>query len=145
VCHVDPGNCHCRNISFTLTWDPDPAEIPVRACTCSFCTKHGNVWTSNPKGALRIAIAQREQVGRYTFETRTAEFLVCSRCGIVPVAASRIDGNVYAVVNANTFAGIDPSLLRRSSVSFDGEAETSRLDRRKRNWIADVGYIHDSA
>jgi len=95
------GNCHCRNISFTLTWDPEPTEIPVRACTCSFCTKHGNVWTSNPQGALRIAIAQPELVCRYTFETRTAEFLVCSRCGIVPVATSRIDGNVYAVVNIN--------------------------------------------
>ncbi len=139
------GNCHCRNISFTLTWDPEPTEIPVRACTCSFCTKHGNVWTSNPNGTLRITIAQRELVGRYTFETRTAEFLVCSRCGIVPVATSRIDGNVYAVVNVNTFAGVDPTLLRRAAASFDGEAESSRLDRRKRNWIADVGYVHDSA
>jgi hypothetical protein len=139
------GNCHCRNISFTLTWDPEPTEIPVRACTCSFCTKHGNVWTSNPQGALRIAIAQPELVGRYTFETRTAEFLVCSRCGIVPVATSRIDGNVYAVVNINSFARVDPSLLRRASASLDGEAEASRLERRKRNWIADVGYVRDSA
>jgi len=139
------GNCHCRNISFTLTWDPEPPEIPVRACTCSFCTKHGNVWTSNPQGALRIAIAQPELVGRYTFGTRTAEFLVCSRCGIVPVATSRIDGNVYAAVNVNSFAGVDSSLLRRASASFDGEAEASRLERRKRNWIADVGYVQDSA
>jgi hypothetical protein len=139
------GNCHCRNISFTLTWDPEPTEIPVRACTCSFCTKHGNVWTSNPQGALRIAIAQPELVGRYAFETRTAEFLVCSRCGIVPVATSRIEGNVCAVVNVNSFAGVDPSLLRRASASFDGEAEASRLERRKRNWIADVGFADDSA
>jgi hypothetical protein len=139
------GHCHCRNISFTLTWDPAPTEIAIRACTCSFCTKHGNVWTSNPEGALRITIAQPELVGRYTFATRTAEFLVCSRCGIVPLATSRIDGNVYAVVNVNTFAGIDPSLLRQASASFDGEAEASRLDRRKRNWIADVEYLKDSA
>jgi hypothetical protein len=139
------GSCHCRNISFTLTWDPDPTEIPVRACTCSFCTKHGNVWTSNPNGALRTTIAQPELVERYTFETRTAEFLVCTRCGIVPVATSRIDGNVYAVVNVNTFAGIDPTLLHRASASFEGEAEASRLERRKRNWIADVGYVQDNA
>jgi hypothetical protein len=48
-------------------------------------------------------------------------------------------------VNVNTFAGIDPALLRRTSASFDGEAEASRLERRKRNWIADVGYVRDSA
>jgi hypothetical protein len=139
------GSCHCRNISFTLTWDPEPAEIPVRACTCSFCTKHGGVWTSNPKGALRITIAQPELVAPYTFATRTAEFLVCSRCGIVPVATSRIDGKVYAVVNVNAFEGIEPSLLRRASASFDGEAEASRLERRKGNWIADVEYLQGIA
>ena len=27
------GRCHCGNISFSLTWEPDPAEIPARACT----------------------------------------------------------------------------------------------------------------
>jgi hypothetical protein len=132
------GTCHCRNISFTLTWEPDPTEIPVRACTCSFCVKHGCVWTSNPNGALRIVVEHPTLVSGYAFETRTAEFHVCSRCGIVPVATSRIDDNLYAVVNVNTFEGVEPSLLRRASASFDGEAQASRLDRRKRNWIADV-------
>ena len=27
------GKCHCGNISFPLTWEPDPAEIATRACT----------------------------------------------------------------------------------------------------------------
>ena len=35
----------------SLTWDPDPKEIPARACDCTFCQKHGGVWTSNPRGA----------------------------------------------------------------------------------------------
>src|SRR5690242_343596 len=33
------GKCHCGNISFSLTWEPSPAEIPARACTCSFGTE----------------------------------------------------------------------------------------------------------
>lgn len=40
------GKCHYGNISFSLTWDPDPKEIPARACDCAFCQKHGGVWTS---------------------------------------------------------------------------------------------------
>jgi len=28
------GSCHCRNISFALVWEPDPSEIPARACDC---------------------------------------------------------------------------------------------------------------
>jgi hypothetical protein len=139
------GSCHCRNLSFTLTWEPDPAEIPVRACTCSFCMKHGGVWTSNPNGALRILVRESALVSRYAFETRTAEFHVCARCGIVPVATSRGDDKLYAVVNVNTFEGVDPSLLHRASATFDGEGEATRLERRKRNWIADVEYRESNA
>jgi hypothetical protein len=135
------GKCHCGNISFSLTWEPDPAEIQARACGCSFCTKHGGVWTSNPKGSLEVAVKEPSLVSRYTHGTRTAEFHVCSRCGIVPVVTSRIDDHLYAVVSVNAFEGVDPSLLRRGSTSFDGEGEDSRLARRKRNWIADVRFV----
>ncbi len=79
------GKCHCGNISFSLTWEPDPAEIPVRACTCSFCIKHGGVWASNPGGALEVVVKEPSLVSKYAFGTRTAEFHICARCGIVPV------------------------------------------------------------
>ena len=134
------GACHCRNISFVLTWEPDPAEIPARACTCSFCTKHGGVWTAHPGGSLRIRFEDPAKVSNYSFETRTAEFHVCARCGAAPVATSRIGGRLYAVVNVNTFENVDRSLLRPVSATFDGESEASRLERRTRNWIGDVSF-----
>ena len=134
------GRCHCGNIRFLLDWEPDPAEIPARACTCSFCLKHGGVWTSNPRATLNVSVEDQERVSRYAFGTRTAEFHVCARCGIVPVVTSRIDGRLYAVVSVNAFEGVDPSLLRRAPASFDGEGTDSRLARRKRNWIGDVTY-----
>ena len=84
-------------------------------------------------------------ISRYAFGTRTAEFHTCARCGIVPVVTSRIDGHLYAVVSVNAFEGIDQSLLRRASASFDGEGEESRLARRKRNWIANVEYVESRA
>ena len=133
-----PGQCHCGNIAFTLRWEPDPAAIQARACGCTFCTKHGGVWTSYPKGALDLTLKDPSLVTRYMFGTRTAEFHVCSRCGVVPVVTSRIDERLYAVVNVNAFEGIEPSLLHRAPASFDGEGTDSRLARRKRNWIADV-------
>ncbi len=135
------GKCHCGNISFALSWDPDPAEIPARACTCSFCVKHGGVWTSNPDGALQVVVQQASLVSRYSFGTRTAEFHVCARCGSVPIVTSRIDGRVYAVVSVNAFENVDPVLLRRTPASFEGEELESRLARRKRNWIGKVDYV----
>jgi hypothetical protein len=135
------GMCHCGNISFSLTWEPDPAEIPARACSCSFCTKHGGVWTSNPSGALRVAVKEASLVSKYAFGTRTAEFHICIRCGIAPVVTRRIGDRLYAVVSVNAFEGIDQSIVRRAPASFEGEERQSRLGRRKRNWIADVEYI----
>jgi len=134
------GRCHCGNISFELAWTPDPIEIPARACSCTFCSRHGGVWTSNPAATLRIAIGDQSLTTRYAFGTRTAEFLVCARCGVVPVVTSLIDGRVYAVVNVNSFENVDPSMLRRAPASFDGEDATSRLARRARVWIGDVHY-----
>ncbi|APV51995.1 hypothetical protein BWI17_21390 [Betaproteobacteria bacterium GR16-43] len=135
------GKCHCGNIAFSLAWEPDPAEIPARACTCSFCVKHGGVWTSNPKGVLKVSVKDPALVSNYAFGTKTAEFHTCMTCGIVPVVTSRIDGHLYAVVSVNAFEGVAPSLLRHAPASFDGEGQDSRLARRKRNWIADVQFL----
>lgn len=135
------GACHCGNISFALAWEPSPAEIPARACGCSFCVKHGGVWTSNPHAALKIAVKDPALVSTYAFGTRTAEFHVCARCGVVPVVTSKIEGRLYAVVNVNTFNGVDSALLRRSPADFDGEGTDSRLARRARNWIGNVEYV----
>ena len=134
------GKCHCGNIAFTLIWDPEPEEIQARACGCTFCQKHGGVWTSNPRGILNVTVKDRAAVSRYAFGTKTADFHICSRCGVVPVVTSTIDGRTYAVVSVNAFEGIDPALLKRAGADFEGEDETARLARRKRNWIGDVRF-----
>jgi hypothetical protein len=134
------GGCHCGNIRFSLSWDPDPAEIPARACGCSFCVKHGGVWTSNPRGRLQVRVKDSSRVSQYEFGTRTAQFHVCGGCGIVPVVTSDIDGRRYAVVSVNAFEGVDRAAVRIAPASFEGEDEATRLARRKRNWIADVEF-----
>jgi hypothetical protein len=138
------GSCHCGNIAFDLTWDPDPQEIPARACGCSFCVKHGGVWTSNPSGTLTVNFRDSSLVSKYSFGTKTANFLVCSRCGNVPLVTSSIDGNLYAVVSVNAFNNVDSALLRRVSASFDDETIDTRLARRKRNWIRYVRISPES-
>ena len=135
------GSCHCGNISFELTWEPDPTEIPARACGCTFCRKHGGVWTSNPTGRLKVAVKDSKHLSRYSFGTGTADFNVCSRCGAVPVVTSEIAGQLYAVVSVNAFDNVDASLLRRKPISFDGEDVDSRLARRQRNWIGAVEFL----
>jgi hypothetical protein len=132
------GKCHCGNIAFELEWEGEPPEIPARACGCSFCVKHGGVWTSNPRATLAVAVGNAALLSKYAFGTRTATFYVCSHCGAVPLVTSEIADHLYAVVNVNAFDNVDPSWLRRSAANFEGEDIESRLARRKRNWIAHV-------
>lgn len=132
------GSCHCGNIAFALDWTPEPAGIPARACTCSFCTRHGAVWTACPTGSLKVFVRDPARVAAYGFDTRTADFHVCRTCGLVPLSTSRIDGRLYAVVSVNAFDGVDASLLRPSAAHLEGEDEATRLARRRRNWIGDV-------
>ncbi|QXF35484.1 hypothetical protein CE143_21605 [Photorhabdus luminescens] len=135
------GSCHCKNVEFTFNWEPEPLEIPARACTCSFCTKHNAVWTSFPAGQLRLSIREQKLLHRYSFETGTAQFHICSQCGVVPVVISQINGRDYAVVNVNTFEDVDPALLNYVAAKFTDESEQARLTRRQQNWIANVEYI----
>ena len=132
------GKCHCGNIAFGLEREGDPPEIPARACGCSFCVKHGGVWTSNPRSRLAVTIRDVALVSKYAFGTRTATFYVCSNCGAVPLVTSEIASHLYAVVNVNTLENVDESWLRRAAADFDGEDIESRLARRRRNWIAEV-------
>ena len=132
------GKCHCGNISLELDWDGDPPEIPARACGCSFCMKHGGVWTSNARSRLVVTIRDASLLSKYALGTRTATFHVCSHCGTVPMVTSEIANHLYAVVNVNVLENVDQSWLRRSPADFEGEDVESRLVRRKRSWIADV-------
>jgi hypothetical protein len=139
------GKCHCGNIAFELEWEGNPAEIPARACNCSFCVKHGGVWTSNSKSRLVVAIRDTSLVSKYAFGSRTATFHVCSRCGAVPLVTSEIANHLYAVVNVNVLENVNQSFLHRATAAFEGEDVESRLARRRRNWIADVSIAEPSA
>ena len=132
------GKCHCGNISFSLDWPGETDVISARACGCTFCTKHGGVWTSKRSATLYARVRNRAAMSECALGTETATFHVCSRCGAVPFVSSKISDRLYAVVNVNTFEDIAPSLVRREGANFDGEGVEMRLSRRTRNWIDNV-------
>jgi len=139
------GQCHCGNIAYTLDCNSEPTEIPARACDCTFCTKHGAVWTSIPDGDLRVTVGNAELHRRYAFGTQTADFHVCKECGAVPLVTCTVDGHTYAVVNVNTFDNVDPGLLQHRPASFSEETVTAKLARRQANWIAKVSFVERNA
>ena len=140
---VIAGGCHCGNISYRLGWPADEDSVGARACGCTFCQKHGGRWTSHTDASLSVAFSDPGAIQRYRFGTKTADFLICARCGVPPLVVSNIDGVDYAVVNVNTFEqghGLD---IVDSSTDFDGEDNDARLARRARNWMAVVFDLAD--
>ncbi len=135
------GKCHCGNISYEFMWPEPGSQIPVRACSCTFCIKHGGVYTSHPDAQLTAQISDLALVNKYIFGTKTAEFYVCSGRGVVAFVTSTIEGYEYAVVNVNTFEGVSKSELDSSVADFDGESVGDRLNRRKQRWISQVDVL----
>ena len=132
------GACHCRNIRFVLLWPGSETQIHTRNCSCTFCQKRGGSWTSHHRAELSAEIDDPSLVSKYQFGTKTADFYVCSVCGVVPFVVCEIDNTQYAVVNVASFETVGDLSLSSSSSNFDGEDTSSRLERRKRNWIPNV-------
>ena len=132
------AGCHCGIIRVRFNWPGTGPAIPVRACGCALCTKHGAAWTSHPQGRFHLHIADDAAVTRYRFGTKTADFHICRVCGVVPIATCTIEGARYAVVNVRTFENVDRVELVETAADFEGETTENRLARRKRNWTPEA-------
>ena len=128
------GACHCGALHLTFETPADPRTLPLRACGCSFCRKHGVRTTSDPAGTVSFRIDDPEMLQRYRFGTRTTDTLICRNCGIYLAAVTEIEGALYAVVNVNALD--DRSGFERppEAMDYEGESAEQRQARRKLKW-----------
>ena len=135
------GGCHCGNIRFRFEPDQPPENLPVRRCTCTFCTKHGAFYTSDPAGHLVVSIRDPQAVSTYRFGSHTAEPQVCRQCGVMPLILTRSEGHAYATLNLASAGDFATPPERIQNVNFEHQTAAERSARRARNWIGDVS-IH---
>jgi hypothetical protein len=129
------GACHCEAIGFAYETALAPEAWVVRACACRFCRTHGAATTSDPAGALELVVRDAEQLLRYRFGLRTADFWVCRGCGVY-LGAATSDGR-FGIIN--THALVDRSALQAAlpapqTRSYEGESASERMLRRHRRW-----------
>ena len=135
---VFTGGCHCRALRFDLFWPGHPGSVPARRCTCSYCMRFNGTWTSHPDAILQLV--ESVPALRYRFGTCTADFLVCSVCGVVVAAVSVLDGSARAVVNINTLDDAGSIDFDHSDSNFDRESLQERRDRRLTRWMRKVSF-----
>ena len=128
------GRCHCGNIAIRFDASVDPRALPLRACDCTFCRRHGARTTADPAGRVRIEIRDPGEISRYRWGLATADFLVCRRCGVYAAAVLNEGAQSWATVNTLIFD--DQSSFQREAVpvSYEGESVSDRIERRKRSW-----------
>ncbi len=132
------GGCHCGNISVRLILSKPPGDCPLRACQCSFCRAHATRTVSDPQGLFEVAAKDWALVEKYRFDTRTAEYLVCRRCGVYVAALCETAQGLRAVVNVNALDGRAQFTQTPALPDYSGETPDTRLARRAVNWMPAV-------
>ena len=109
--------------------------MPLRSCSCSFCRSHGTRTLSDRGGQVEISASDWNLVERYRFGSRTADYIVCRRCGVYIGALCETSGGLRAVVNVNCLENRAAFTQIPAAPNYDGEAIDARLDRRAANWM----------
>jgi hypothetical protein len=131
---IHAGGCHCGNLRYALETPLALTQLPLRTCQCSFCRHHGARSTSDPAGRIRFEVQDAAQLTRYRFGLRTADFLICARCGIYVGALMRADGAQWAIVNANALDEAAQLTQQPQPMDYEGEDESARQSRRRARW-----------
>ena len=132
------GQCHCGAVKVEHISAIAPAAAEIRECQCSFCRMHGARAVSDPNGRLRFSELRPGALQHYRFGLATADFLVCSQCGVY-VGCVLTDGDdSVGIVNIRTLE--DNALFTSQPIAadYDGEQKSDRVTRRLTNWTPAV-------
>jgi hypothetical protein len=134
------GRCHCGNLEVLFEAGTPPHDLVVRSCSCSFCRRHGARCVSDPAGAVRILAHNPARLMRYGFGLRTADFLVCGRCGTYLGAVMAVGDSAVATINVNTFDPPHPFERAGLPMDYEAESEPERRARRAAGWTPVVAF-----
>jgi len=122
------GGCHCGALRVRFETSRSWDDLGLRECQCTFCRKHGAVNTSDPSGHVHI-VAERAALLRYRFALATADFLVCTRCGVY---VGCVLDDAFASVNLRALDGAPTAPARPRD--FGSETAAERIARRRALW-----------
>lgn len=139
------GGCHCGNLAFVFAASAPLETLGLRADQCSFCRAHGARNTSDPNGAMSMSVRDTGALVRYRFGLRTADFLVCARCGVYIGALMDDRDGRWFTVNVNAFQPPPRDDFPIAPVDYDAEDVVARIARRKTRWTPVIAFdvAHD--
>jgi hypothetical protein len=128
------GGCHCGRLRVSFATARVPTELPLRACQCTFCRRHGGLTTSDPEGEVVLTVAEIPPGGWYRFGTGMTDFWVCPKCGVYVGAYLEAGGQGRAVVNIRALDARDQFTQAPAPMDYGQETREGRIERRLRVW-----------
>jgi hypothetical protein len=138
------GHCDCRRIRASLRTRRSADACIPRACDCSFCSKHGAAWLSDPEGHLRIEAHTDDDLRRFRQGSETADMLLCAHCGVLMAVVFAHEDGLFGAVNAGC---IDDAVLAAPVVvSPQRLSAAEKTERWRRLWArAEISPHHPSS
>lgn len=130
---IHTGQCHCGNLQATFETQKTPQELGVRTCQCDFCRRHGAVNISDPEGLITID-ASPDDLNRYRFALRTAEFLTCKTCGVYIAAVMGAGDAIVSTINVAGLHMMEFLDIEEALMDYDVETTEDRIARRYAKW-----------
>jgi hypothetical protein len=128
------ARCHCGALTARYRTAVEPSTWPLRACQCSFCRSHGALTTSDLAGSLEFRCGDAQQVQRYRFGGRTADFLVCRACGVYVGAQMASDKGRFGILNVLSLRPSVTGLPAAEPMDYGVETAEIRRLRREARW-----------
>jgi len=102
--------------------------------------KHGAAYISDPAGKLRITSSAPSVLRSYRQGSGTAEFWLCSECGVLVAVTFEHDGRLYGAVNATC---LDDALEFEASIPASPQALSpeQKVARWLQVWVPDVQVL----
>ena len=128
------GGCHCRALSFSYRTEFPVERWHIRACQCSFCLAHAALSTSDSNGSLTFTVNDPDVLQRYRFCLRTADFLLCARCGVYVGAQIATELGAFGILNTRALTSMPASLGQLAPADYAREDASGRIARRETHW-----------
>lgn len=128
------GSCHCGALEFTFETACAPRQWSVRACQCAFCRAHASLSGSDPQGRLEFFEREAGMLVRYRFGQRTADFLICRRCGVYVGATIETPEGRFGIINVRALREVPLDLPAPQPMDYSGEDVATRTARRTARW-----------
>ncbi|AQA19583.1 hypothetical protein BST95_16415 [Halioglobus japonicus] len=126
------GECRCGSATLDLSLPKPLSEYSPRACDCSFCTRRGAAYLSDPAGQLTVTFAAEPPQVRQGSDQ--AVFLLCPNCERL-ICGVIADGDGYiGAINCQASAMFDVT-LPSTPASPQQLSATETLTRWRQVWF----------